>query len=94
MFVTGIASGGDLGLSLTGLRIGPRDPTTHAAKVGVRNEVVKPDHSMGSLQPRILKVFKAINIIFFLFSIKTINHFIGKSCFFWWIQDTRRVEKE
>ena len=43
-------------MSLTGLRIGPRDPVTHAAKVGLRNEVVRPDHSMGSLQPRIMKV--------------------------------------
>ena len=42
---------------MTGLRIGPRDPATKAPKVGVRNEVVKPDHSMGSLQPRILKVY-------------------------------------
>jgi len=50
--------GGDLGLSLTGLRIGPRDPTTNMAKVGLKNEVVRPDHTLGSLQARILKVFK------------------------------------
>ena len=45
-----------MGLSLTGMRIGPRDPVTHAPKVGIRNEVVKPDHTLGSLQPRIMKV--------------------------------------
>ncbi len=53
-----LSIGLDLGLSLTGLRIGPRDPTTHAAKVGLKNEVVRPDHTLGSLQPRIMKVFK------------------------------------
>jgi len=33
---------GDLGLSLTGMRIAPRDPNTHAAKVGAKAEVYKP----------------------------------------------------
>ena len=41
--------GGDLGLSLTGMRIGPRDPNTHVAKVGVRQEIYKPEHSLLSL---------------------------------------------
>lgn len=35
--------GGDLGLSLTGMRIAPRDPATHVAKVGLKNEVVKAE---------------------------------------------------
>lgn len=42
------------------MRIGPRDPTTHAPKVGLKNEVVRQDRSMASLQPRILKVFKSL----------------------------------
>jgi hypothetical protein len=65
-FLLGTAVG-DLGLSLTGLRIGPRDPATHAPKVGVRNEIVKPEHSLASLQPRILKVL--LLFIINLFSI-------------------------
>jgi hypothetical protein len=32
-------------LSLTGMRIGPRDPTTHAPKVGVKQEIVRPENS-------------------------------------------------
>ena len=51
-------SGGDLGLSLTGMRIGPLDPTTHKPKVGIRAEVVKPNYGMGSHQQRMMKVFK------------------------------------
>ncbi len=58
-----IGIGGDLGLSLTGLRIGPIDPVTKAAKVGLKNEVVKPDHSMASLQPRIMKVLCIFQIL-------------------------------
>ncbi len=63
--------GADLSLSLTGMRIGPRDPTTHAAKVGVKAEVYKPDHTLGSLQARIMKVCKNLLII------KIVNKWLG-----------------
>lgn len=45
----------DLGLSLTGMRIGPRDPATHAPKVGIKQEIVKPDNSHSAYQQRIMK---------------------------------------
>lgn len=61
---------------MTGMRIGPRDPTTHTAKVGIKNEVVRPDHTLGSLQPRILKVFELI---------KSCLISIGKNRFFRWL---------
>lgn len=48
-------------MSLTGLRIGPIDPATKAAKVGLKNEIVRPEHSMASLQPRIMKVSLGIS---------------------------------
>lgn len=38
-FLTNKLAIGDLSLSLTGMRIAPRDPTTHTAKVGIKNEV-------------------------------------------------------
>lgn len=43
-------------LSLTGLRMGPRDPATNIAKVGVKQEIVRPEHSLTSYQARMLKV--------------------------------------
>lgn len=48
--------GGDLGLSLTGMRIAPRDPATHVAKVGLKNEVVKAEAQLAQMQALILKV--------------------------------------
>jgi len=43
------ASGGTgLGLSLVGMRIAPRDPSTKEPKVGIKQEVVKVDYSMSS----------------------------------------------
>jgi hypothetical protein len=47
---------GDLGLSLTGMRIGPRDPATHAPKVGTKLEVIRPETSGNVYQPRMMKV--------------------------------------
>ena len=35
-----------LGLSLTGMRIGPRDPATKDAKVGHKQEVIKAENSV------------------------------------------------
>jgi len=58
------------------MRIGPLDPTTHKPQVGVKNEVVRPDHTMGSLQPRMMKVFKLS------------CNFKGKKWFFWRFQNT------
>ena len=49
-------TGGDMGLSLTGMRIGPLDPSTHKPKVGTRIEVVRPEHSAHTYKPEILKV--------------------------------------
>ena len=48
-----------MGLSLTGMRIGPRDPATHAPKVGTKLEIVRPETSGNVYQPRMMKVFKA-----------------------------------
>ena len=45
----------DLGLSLTGLRIGPRDPATHVAKVGIKQEIIRPEHSAASFKASIIK---------------------------------------
>lgn len=45
-----------MGLSLTGMRIGPLDPSTHKPKVGTRLEVVRPEHSAHTYKPEILKV--------------------------------------
>jgi hypothetical protein len=46
----------DLGLSLVGMRMAPRDPTTNSAKVGLKQEVVRPDYGMGQFQQRVMKV--------------------------------------
>jgi hypothetical protein len=66
------------------MRIGPRDPVTHTAKVGLKNEVVKPDHTLGSLQPRVMKVFK----------LKPLFKLIGENWLFRWFQDPRRIQKK
>ena len=37
-----------MNLSLVGMRIGPIDPTTHAAKIGLKQEVVRPEYGLSS----------------------------------------------
>ena len=78
-----IASGGDLGLSLTGLRMAPREAGAKVAKVGIKNEVVRPEHGMSTYQPLILKVRKKLSIII-----------IGKEWVLGRIQDPRGVQEE
>ena len=48
--------GADLGLSLTGMRIGPLDPSTHKPMVGTRPEVVRPESSYHIKQQELHKV--------------------------------------
>ena len=38
------------------MRIGPRDPATHAPKVGTKLEVIRPETSGNVYQPRMMKV--------------------------------------
>ena len=38
------------------MRIAPRDPNTHVAKVGIKNEVVRPDPALAHFQPLVTKV--------------------------------------
>jgi len=38
------------------MRIGPRDPATHAPKVGTKLEVIRPESSGHVYQPRMMKV--------------------------------------
>ena len=39
------------------MRIGPRDPATHAPKVGTKLEVIRPETSGNVYQPRMMKVY-------------------------------------
>jgi len=50
------------------MRIGPRDPGTHAPKVGHKQEVQRAENSANVYQQRIMKVFNALSLyIFFVF---------------------------
>jgi hypothetical protein len=51
---------GDMGLSLTGMRIGPLDPTTQKPKVGTKLEVVRPENSANQYKQEILKVINRV----------------------------------
>lgn len=42
-------------LSLTGMRIGPRDPATHLAKVGAKQEVIRPENSASTYKAQLMK---------------------------------------
>jgi hypothetical protein len=45
-----------MGLSLTGMRIGPFDASKNQPKVGTMLEVIRPEHSTHQYKPEILKV--------------------------------------
>jgi hypothetical protein len=58
------------------MRIGPRDPATHAPKVGTKLEVIRPETSGNVYQPRMMKVNNVYLIIL-----------IGTFWLLWWFQD-------
>jgi hypothetical protein len=49
-----------MGLSLTGMRIGPLDPATQKPKVGTKLEVVRPENSANQYKQEILKVINRV----------------------------------
>lgn len=69
-----------LGLSLTGMRIGPRDKKSAVAKVGASPSYVKAEESSFQYKPQIMKVR-------FLNNLNYLN--TGKVRLLRWFQDPR-----